>query len=149
MISDSPTLPSFLFGAGVVMIHTLTIDRGISRDLFLPLPHCKLIVEATLPSISVQFGFSPAIHCSERMLLITFFINLFIFSTEPWSLGRRGHPVTVRIFGFKSQRNFRIDFPTNSLPLLVWKMRGYPITPKISCRQYATRDGCFLGNVQS
>ena len=31
MISDSPTLPSFLFGAGVVMIHALLVDSSISR----------------------------------------------------------------------------------------------------------------------
>ena len=98
---------------------------------------------ATLPKTLVQFGLSPANLCSASTLPRTLFTNLFMLSTDPWSQGHHGWPVTVRTLGFMLQRNVRIDLAVNSFPLSVWNIFGYPIVPNISCSLYATRFGCF------
>jgi len=71
-----------------------------------------------------QFGFSPASLLSARVLPNTLVTSLFMFSTDPWSLGRLARPVTARILGLSWRRKVKISFAVNSFPLSVWNIFG-------------------------
>lgn len=73
---------------------------------------------ATAPNTSVQLGLSPHSRLSANTLFRTLFTNLFMLSTEPWSLGRRGRPVTESMFGLSWRRKWSIDFAVNSFSIV-------------------------------
>lgn len=77
-----------------------------------------------LPKNRVQLGSIPFNLSSFSSGSITLFTNLFIFSTDPWSLGVQGRPVTVIIELLYFLRRISISCAVNSVPLSVWKMEG-------------------------
>ena len=138
-------------------------------------PEWLLQMAITCPRNLVQFTSRPARQCSEEILFITHWTSLFALSTEPWSRGVLGRPVTMkqfRLFCFmRSTTNFAINsFPLSVLEMVqqmtyiktlshsksklfyiascyipVWKMWGYPTKPKYFSSLFATNTAVILG----
>jgi hypothetical protein len=58
----------------------------------------------------------------EEILFITHWTSLFALSTEPWSRGVLGHPVTMKQFGLFFIMRSTTNCAINSFPLSVSKM---------------------------